>query len=208
MLQIFKKQKQSLKYLHVLLHNRARQRTKQNLLKYISSNRTYHKIGLIYVYSNSQSICNIRYIFYNFVTEIKCLVSDLVAVFLVTTAASGSPEKSYFITFPKQDLTWKSFPAFFLIFIIFLTLPRFFWTPRDSSCQEPPAKISTISTENMNIDIFSIVYYRLYLNIITTYYIHNHAVNLQKFNTHHREANIHCWIILTTCHVREEVISK
>ena len=46
----------------------------------------------------------------------------------------------------------------------------------------------------MNIDIFSIVYYRLYLNImyITTYYIHNHAVNLQKFNTHHREANIHC----------------
>ena len=99
MLQIFKKQKQSLKYLHVLLHNRARQRTKQNLLKYISSNRTYHKIGLIYVYSNSQSICNIGYIFYNFVTEIKCLVSDLVAVFLVTTAASGSPEKK---TFPNK----------------------------------------------------------------------------------------------------------
>ena len=121
MLQIFKKQKQSLKYLHVLLHNRARQRTKQNLLKYISSNRTYHKIGLIYVYSNSQSICNIRYIFYNFVTEIKCLVSDLVAVFLVTTAASGSPEKKLNLSFfPNKDFRWKYFPAFFKSSLFFL----------------------------------------------------------------------------------------
>ena len=110
MLQIFKKQKQSLKYLHVLLQNRARQSIKQNLLKYISSNRTYHKIGLIYVYSNSQSICNIRYIFYNFVTEIKCLVSDLVAVFLVTTAASGSPEKKL----SQTRLNMKIFSCFFL----------------------------------------------------------------------------------------------
>ena len=119
MLQIFKKQKQSLKYLHVLLQNRARQRTKQNLLKYISSNRTYHKIGLIYVYSVSQSVCNIGYLFYNFVTEINCLVSDLVAVFLVTTAASGSPEKKNSL-FPKKDLTWKSFPSFFKSSFFFL----------------------------------------------------------------------------------------
>ena len=65
----------------------------QNLPKYISSNRTYHKIGHVYVYSVSQFVCNIGYIFYNFITEINCLVSDLVAVFLVTTAASGSPGK-------------------------------------------------------------------------------------------------------------------
>ena len=89
---------------------KAREHT-SNLPKYISSNRTYHKIGLIYVYSNSQSICNIRYIFYNFVTEIKCLVSDLVAVFLVTTAASGSPEKK--LTFPKKRLDMKIFSFIF-----------------------------------------------------------------------------------------------
>ena len=93
MLQIFKKQKQSLKYLHVQLQNRARQRLKQNLPEYISSNRTYRKIDHIYVNSVSQSVCNLGYIFYNFVSEINCLVSDLVAVFLVTTAASGSPER-------------------------------------------------------------------------------------------------------------------
>ena len=93
MLQIFKKQKQSLKYLHVQLQKRARQRLKQNLPEYISSNRTYRKIDHIYVNSVSQSVCNLGYIFYNFVSEINCLVSDLVAVFLVTTAASGSPER-------------------------------------------------------------------------------------------------------------------